>query len=165
MSENIQLRQSKEATDTQRAQYESPDAGERQQVCTMVAADSISEQLGEFAELTVSEEADVQATIDRETTNYGVYETPGGAIEGLYISAETLEAIFGETDEAPESVGLSFAPSDEDAFEAEADQREEDSVDEEEVEALVGGESDESDDEPEEVEVDDEAVGLVESDD
>lgn len=128
----------------------------------------VADQLGEYMELTLSEEAEVEASLDTVTGkgsgNYARYETPGGAVVGFGISLDVLEEVFdieverdenGVVQNAPESVGMVFAPSTEDDYE------EAQATDEEEAEALVAGVSDESDEE-EEVEISDEEIGLVE---
>ena len=129
----------------------------------MYVSDGAAEALGEFATLTISDEAEVSATLDKTTTNYGVYSTDGGAVSGMYVGLDLLEDTFGSDEEeefeAPESIGLTLSPSDEDSFEDAA------GVDEEEEEALVAdAASDETDEsEEEEVEISDEEVGLVDA--
>lgn len=154
-------------------------------------ADEIAETLGEFASITVgsAEDADENATTPKkkDTTNYGVFELPP-AVKGMYISHDVLES--DETEEgdreAPENIGLSLSPSDEEAFENslpdaeeqadalvegdDSDEEESEPSTEEQADALVSGadtDSDESDDEPaeesEEVEISDEEVGLVDA--
>lgn len=129
----------------------------------------VADTLGEYMTLTISEEADVMASLDgvtgSGTGNYARFETPGGAVTGLGISHDVWSDVFGrevERDDdgnvtnAPESIGLTFAESDADSYD-EAEQ-----ADEEEVEGLIAGGSDDSDDE-EEVEISDEELDLVES--
>lgn len=146
------------------AVYESADGSS---IVGMYVSDGAAEDIGEFGALTISDEAQVNATLDKTTTNYGVYSTEGGAISGMYVGHALLEQVGGESTEdgfdAPDSIGLTIAPSDEDAFE------EAQGVDEEEEEALVSGsdESDESESEDadeEEVEISNEEVGLVSED-
>jgi hypothetical protein len=132
----IEVRQQNlDATDSM-AQYESPDS---EDVCASYVSRDISEQLGEFATLSIRDDASVEAHLQKETTNYAVYETAGGHVTGLYISRD----LFG--DESPESIGLSFAPSDEESFNEAQEEREEES--EEEIEGLLS-DSDDSDDDP-----------------
>jgi len=150
MSETIPLRQQNLEATEKMAQFESPDGDA---ICASYVDRSVADQLGEFAEVTVSEEADVNANLSKTTANYAVYETPSGAVTGLYISHDTLEEMGEE--EAPESVGLAFAPSTEEEWE------EAEEVDEDEVDGLLAG-SDESDEE-EEVEISDEELDLVDA--
>lgn len=127
----------------------------------------VSGQLGEFMEVTISQEADVTATLDGVTGkgsgNYARYETPGGAIVGFGISLDVLADVFDisiERDDddivqnAPESVGLTFAQSTEEEYE---DAQE---ADEEEVDGLL---ADAGSDDEVEVETDesDEAEELL----
>lgn len=167
MSETIQLRQDGEPSENT-TQYESPDNGGTQAVCAFYLANEVAEQFDEFIALEVTEEADVNASLDNITGanddgNYGVYSTAGGAITGLYLSHDTLSAVTGEEAEpenAPDSVGLLLRPSDEDSFDEAA------GVDEEEMSALVAGsaDSDEGDDsDEEEVGIADEEIGLVDA--
>jgi hypothetical protein len=150
MSQKIQLRQENPEETEKMAQFESPDGDA---ICASYIDRSVADQLGEYAEVTVSDEADVNATLSKTTANYGVYETPGGAVTGLYISRDTLAEIAGD-DEVPENIGLSFAPSSEDEFE------EADAVDEDEIDGLLAGDSDDSDDD--EPSAEDEAEEMVE---
>jgi hypothetical protein len=152
MSQTIQLRQQNLDATEKMAQFESPDGDA---ICASYIDRSVADQLGEFAEVTISEDADVMAELDNETTNYAVYETPGGAVTGLYISRDTL-AEMAEDGDVPESIGLSFAPSSEDEWE------EAEEVDEDEVSGLLA-DSEESDDDEEEVEISDEELDLVEN--
>lgn len=166
MSETVQLRQDGEPSENT-TQYESPDTGGTQAVCAFYLANQVAEQFAEHIELEVSEEGDVEATFDKVTGknddgNYAVYSTAGGAITSLYLSHDLWSSVTGEDpdpENAPESVGVVIRASDEDAFE------DAEGVDEEEVEALVGGESDGDESDEEEVEISDEEVGLVDSDD
>lgn len=168
MSQNIELRQ------------KNPDESEN--MAKLADADGdvygylsrqVSDQLGEYMTMTVSAEADVTGTLDGVTGsgsgNFATFETPGGAVVGLGIALDLLESILDfevERDEddivqnAPESIGLAFAASDEESFE------QSEQADEEEVAALLGGGDDDSDeagaeDEAEEVEISDEELDLV----
>lgn len=163
MSETIQLHQTNlEATDSM-AQFESPDGDA---ICASYVSRQVADELGEYAEVTVSDEADVTAELDgvsgSGTGNYAIYETAGGAVTGLYVSHEALESLHdGEPtpENAPDSIGLVFAASDEESWEA---ANEDDEASEEEIEGLLGGDdSGESSDE-EEVEISDEELSLVE---
>lgn len=150
----IQLRQSNPEQTDKMAQFESPDGDA---ICASYVSREVAGELGEFAELTVSDEAAV--TADRtgfsgsdDNGNYATYETPSGAVTGLYIARDEFP------EEAPESIGLSFAPSSEDDFEESA------GVDEDEVEGLLADsdESAEEDSEKDEIEISDEELDLVE---
>lgn len=158
MSQNIQLRQQNPEEEDKMAQFESPDGDA---ICASYVARSVAEQLGEYAQVTVSDDAEVTASLNKTTTNYGVYETPGGAVTGLYVSHDALTSIHGgesDAENAPESIGLSFAPSSEDEWE------EADTVDEDEVDGLLA-DSDDSDEQEAEAEEEEEAEELVEIDD
>lgn len=162
MSETIQLRQTNPEENDKMANLEEPD----NDVYGYLSRDA-ADQLGEYMELEVSEEAEVEADLDgvtgQGTGNYATFETPGGAVVGFGIHLDVLADVTGEETErdedgnvtnAPESIGLTFRPSTQDDYE------ESEEVDEEEISGLVDGESDES--EEEEVEVADEEIGLVE---
>lgn len=131
------------------ATYESPNG---EGVCaSYFDRDALASELGTFATLTISDGDD--ATLDGVSGggdgNYAIYETPGGAITGLYISHDVLSDVHGNDatpDNAPESVGLSVAPSDEDSFEEAVEEQEE--VPDGEVDSLL--DSDDSDDSDEE---------------
>lgn len=159
MTETIQLRQTNPDETDRMGDLEEPDNDVYGKLSREVA-----DQLGEYIELTISEEAEVMAATIGDTKNYGKYETPAEAVVGLGVSRDVLDEITGE--EVPDEIGLAFAESDEDSFEEVVEEVE--ASEEEEASALVGGD-DESDDEEEsdeeEVEIADEEVGLVESDD
>jgi len=154
MSQTIEVRQQNlDATDSM-AQFESPDS---EDVCASYLSRNVADSLGEFATLTISDEAQVTAERQKETANYAVYETAGGAVTGLYIARELL---VNDEDETPESIGLEFAESDEESFEEAQAEREEEA--EEEAEGLLADSSDDSDDEAEEeVEISDEELDLT----
>jgi hypothetical protein len=167
----VELRQTNTEDTDSMAQFESP---EGDAICASYIDRQVADQLGEYASLTISDEAEVAANLSNisgsGSGNYAVFETPGGAVTGLYISHDTWADALGtevERDDddnvvnAPESLGLEFSPSDEDSFEAAT------SAPDEEVEGLLAGgdgsdeqEADDSDDE-EEVEISDEELGLV----
>lgn len=146
------------------AVYESADGSA---IVGMYVSEGAAESVGEFGAVTISDESEVTATLDKTTKNYGVYSTEGGAVSGMYVSHDLLAEVGGESTEegfdAPESIGLTIAPSDEGDFE------EAQGVDEEEEDALVSGDSSDSDEsestdeEDEEVEISDEEVGLVDA--
>lgn len=167
MADPIHLRQTREATDDQRATYESPDAPDGQDVCTMYARSEFVEALGAFGVLTVGGENGVTAELTRSTKNYAVYDTENGAVTGLYISRDVLDV--GEDEDAPESVSVLFQPSDEDAWDealeavAEEEAEAEEAAAEEAEQLIAAGsgetETDDSDD-SEEVEVSDEELNI-----
>jgi len=148
MNETIQLRQQNLDATEKMAQFESPDGDD---ICASYVDRSVADQLGEFAEVTITDDAEVSADLTNTTANYAVYETPSGAVTGLYISKDVFDA------DAPESIGLSFAPSTEEEW-GEAEE-----VDENEVEGLLS-DSDESDEDEAEdiVEIEDEDLDLPE---
>lgn len=153
MSQTIEVRQQNlDATDSM-AQFESPDS---EDVCASYLSRNVADSLGEFATLTISDEAQVTAERQKETANYAVYETAGGAVTGLYIARELL---VNDEDETPESIGLEFDESDEETFEEAQAEREEEAADE--ANALLAS-SDESDgDDEEEVGITDEELDLT----
>lgn len=160
MSQTIQARDAKfEQEDTegsiQSASDESP-SGETD--VYGVISQAVAEQLGEYFTVTLTDDEDaVQAQRTGETKNFGKYETPGRSAYGLGISKDLLESVFGEV---PETIGLRFASSTQEEYEAAMDDMEESQ--EEEAAALVAGGSDESDDEPDEVEISDEELQITE---
>jgi len=155
MSQTIEVRQQNlDATDSM-AQFESPDS---EDVCASYLSRNVADSLGEFASLTITDDAEVTAERQKETANYAVYETAGGAVTGLYIARELLADDEGET---PESIGLEFADSDEETFEEAQAERDEEAADEAEgLLADSGDDEDDSDDE-EEVEITDEELELT----
>ena len=177
------------AQDNSTENYEVYESADGDTIVGMYVESGIAETLGEFASVTISDadDADESATADKnkDTSNYGVYELPP-AITGMYVSHDALESE--ETDdgfEAPDSIGLALAPSDEETFEAslpdlddqsdalisgdDSDEEESEPSAEEQAEALVAGTSDagseadssESDDsEDSDVEIADDEIGL-----
>lgn len=161
-----QLRQTNPEENDSMAKLEEPDGDVYGYLSREVA-----DQLGEFMELTISEEAEVMAQLDGVTGsgsgNFGRFETPGGAVVGFGVANDLWSEVIGEEVErdddgnvtnAPSAIGLTFSSSDEESYE------DAESADEEEVEALIAGsgsESDGSEGEEEEVEIADEEIGLV----
>lgn len=146
----IEVRQQNlDATDSM-AQFESPDS---EDVCASYLSRNVADSLGEFATLIITDDAEAKAELQKETANYAVYETAGGAVTGLYISRDLFDG-----DESPESIGLEFDESDEEAFEEAQAEREEEAADE--ANALLAS-SDESDGDDEEVEITDEELDLT----
>lgn len=188
MTENatIQARQSKQTENY--AVYDSPDGDERQSLVGTYIALAAAEQLGEFAEFVIGEDENLTLTQEKTTGNYGVFSDESDAVETTYISHEVLAEITGQDAdsdeyEAPESIGMTARPSDEEAFEAALDEvtvsedeteeaanalvadadgdsdEEEQSTEEAADDLVEGDESDDSDDE--EVEISDEEVGIA----
>lgn len=168
MSETtIQLRQENPEETDKMAKVEHPDTDVYGYLSRKVA-----DQLGEYFELTLSDDADVMAELDGVTGsgsgNYATFETPGGAIVGFGIHNDLWSEVLGEEVErdgddnvtnAPESIGMKFSASSEEAYE---DAQE---ADEEEVAGLIAesneNSEDESDDEAEVVEISDEELDIV----
>lgn len=164
MSESIQVRQENPEEEEKMAKLQHPDTDVYGYVSREVA-----DQLGEYMELTISEDEGQMAELDGVTGsgsgNYATFDTPGGAIVGLGIHNDVWSDVFDrevERDEdnnvtnAPESVGLQFAPSTEEDYESAEE------VDEEEIEALVAGSGEsETETQEEEVEISDEELNLV----
>lgn len=144
----------------------------------MYVANEVAERLGEFAQVTLSEDGNEDATAEKQkdTSNYGVFELPP-AITGMYVSHGVLDS--DETEDgpvAPDEVTLQLEPSDEETFENslpdvedqadslvsgadESDESDEPST-EEQAEALVGDASESEDSDSEPVEISDEELGL-----
>lgn len=115
-----------------------------------------AESLGQFATVEISDSAEVEATLDKTTKSYGVFSTPGDAVNGMYVSHDVLATLSDEEydpEESVDSIGLTLTPSDESSFEESA------GPDPEEEDALVAGADSDSDEEA--VEIADEEVGLV----
>lgn len=160
MTDNpIQLREQNPDETDKMAQFESPDGDA---ICASYIDRDVADQLGEYAEVTVAEagEEEVSANLSKTTTNYGVYETPGGHVTGLYVTRDVLDDMAGDEEEAPESISLVFSPSDEDAFESAREAIQEEA--ENEAEGLIAGDSDDEEEE-EAVEISDEELNLVDA--
>jgi len=163
--------------DSQTENYTVYESADGSTIVGLYIAQSIADTRGEFAAVTIQDADDSpdDATADKkkDTNNYGVFELPP-AVTGMYVSHDALDSTEVEDGfEAPESIGLSLEPSDEETFEAslpdlddqsdalvEGEDDEEDEDDEpsaeEQAAALVAGGSNESD----EVEISDEEIGL-----
>ena len=176
------------AQDNSTENYEVYESADGDTIVGMYVESGIAETLGEFASVTISDadDADESATADKnkDTSNYGVYELPP-AITGMYVSHDALESEEGDDGfEAPDSIGLSLAPSDEETFEAslpdlddqsdalisggdDSDEEESEPSAEEQAEALVAGadgetesESADEDSDSDDVEIADDEIGL-----
>lgn len=164
MSETIHIRQENPDETDSMASIEHPDNDVYGYISRQVA-----DQLGEYMELTLSDEAEVEASLDAVTGkgsgNYARFEV-GNAVVGFGISLDLLEQVLGfevERDEdgivqnAPESVGMLFSASTEEEYE------ESQEPDEEAVSGLIASGSDDDSDDEEEVEISDEEIGLVDA--
>jgi hypothetical protein len=113
--ETIITTQHSGTTDAGKHEYESPDNPTGQDICTSYIVDAaFGEQAPAYLDFCLGAQ-DSTATLNRtrSTKNYGVYDSPNGAITGLYIS----HAIFDSEDEAPESIGIALRGSTAEAFE------------------------------------------------
>lgn len=151
MSETIQLRQKNPDEEENMAKLEEPD-NDVYGYLSRAAAD----QLGEYLEIAIGGSASVEAHLDKTTSNFGVYETPGGAVVGLGIRKSILSE-FSDDDEVPESISIEFSAS------SKEDWEDAEGVDEEEVAALVSDSTESDADEEETVEVSDEELDLVDA--
>lgn len=147
--------------DNQTENYAVYESADEDTIVGMYVENSIAESLGEFAAVTILDAADASedATAEKkkDTSNYGVYELPP-AVTGMYVSHDALDSEEAEDGfEAPESIGLALEPSDEESFEASLPDLDDQS------DALVSGESDDSDEEDEESEptAEEQAEALV----
>lgn len=117
-----------------------------------------AEQAGRHVEVTVSDDGD-ELELEKVTSRTARYATPGPAVRHIYIDHDVLAELGGEeTDEgfdAPESLGISVAPSTEEAFE---ESREVEEEAEDEAANLLEGVGGDDDVEVEEDEDDDEAA-------
>lgn len=121
-----------------------------------VMSRDVADQLGEYFTLTLTDDSDdVQLEQVDETKNFLKFETPGQQVYGVGIARDLLNDVFGEE---ASSVGVQFAPSDEEAYQAQVDEIE-DAADEEAEALVVGGDADDGSDSSES---DDEAENLVE---
>lgn len=104
--------------------YESPSEPEHDDlspamVGTRVATDAIGGEPIDFLNFAFSEDGMVDAELQKETKNYAVYGSET-AIDTLYISRERLG--LADDEDAPETIGVTVTPSDEDAFGDAADE-------------------------------------------
>jgi len=117
---------------------------------------SAAEQAGRYVEVTLDSDGD-DVELEKVTSATGRYATPGAAVRHIYISHDVLEELGGEPGDeefdAPDTLGLSVAPSDEEAFE-ESRETPEEATDE--AEGLLAGAQDEDAVEVEEDETSDE---------
>lgn len=100
---------------------------------------SAAEQAGDFIEVTLTEDGD-DLSLEKITSATGRYSTEGAAVRHIYIDHSVLDELGGEDGDdeydAPESLGISIAPSTEEAFE---DSQETPEDAEEEAESLLAG--------------------------
>lgn len=118
---------------------------------------SAAEQAGRYVEVTISADGD-DLELEKVTSATGRYATEGPAVRHIYVDHDVLAELGGEaTDDgfdAPETLGISVAPSTEEAFE---ESREVEEEAEEEADSLLEGVGGDDDVEVEEDEGDDEA--------
>lgn len=158
MSETLQIRQKNPEESEKMANLEEPDNDVYGYLSREVA-----DALGEYIELTISEDGATTVTPQKSTKNFGVYESSGGAIVGMGISKQILSDVFGESDDIPQEVGITVAASTQDDYE------DAEGVDEDEVDALLAGadggsdDAGDSDEEEEEVGISDEELDLLEN--
>lgn len=150
------------AVDNETENYAVYESADEDTVVGFYVAEGAAEDIGEFGALDVSLEGEgVAAELQKETANYGVYAAEP-TVTGMYLSHELLGSDGDEAD-APDEIGITITPSDEQAFEEAipAD------TDEEQEAALVSDADNESDEEettPEEQEqelVSDEEIGIA----
>jgi len=164
-STTVEVAESK--TTTNYGVYDAPDGDEKQEIVGMYISDGITDQLGEYASVEISDEDAVMATLDRVTSGYGVFSTEADAIESMYVAHALLETLFDEYDseEGVEAIGVSLSSSSEEAFEEALDAVTvtEDET-EQEANALLADESDDDseDEEDDTPEITDEELNLVE---
>lgn len=144
--------------DNQTENYAVYESADEDTIVGMYVENGIAETLGEFAAVTIQDASDTSedATAEKkkDTSNYGVYELPP-AVTGMYVSHDALDSEETEDGfEAPESIGLALAPSDEETFEASLPDLDD------QTDALVEGDSDDSDEE-DEPSADEQAEALV----
>ena len=113
---------------------------------------SAAEQAGRFITVTLDSSGD-DIELEKVTSATGRYSTQGAAVRHIYISHDTLEELGGSSSSdgfnAPETLGLSVSPSDEESFE-ESQETPEEATDE--AENLLAGASNENSVEVEESE-------------
>lgn len=151
MSQTIEVRQQNPEQTENMAQYESPN---EEAICASYVSRAVADQLGEFAALTITDEADVTAALSKTTANYAVYETAGGSVTGLYVNRDQFDG-----EEPPEEIGLEFDQSTEEAFEDAREAIEDEA--EEEAEGLLASSDDADESEDDEVEISDEELDLT----
>lgn len=152
--------------------YDAPEEGDNADaIVGTYIAEAAASELGEFASLTVfasSDEGGLTLTRDKETASYAVFSDSADAVEAAYVSHEVLAQVTDQSSdsdsyEVPDSIGMNAEPSDEDSFQASADNSAEREA---AANALLAsdGDSDEggSTDSDEEVEISDEEIGLAE---
>lgn len=159
MSENIIMARGDESGDY--TVYDAADVAGSQAAKGFALLSSAAEQAGDFIEVTLDGDGD---DVEREktTSRTARYATEGAAVRHIYIDHDVLAELGGEADDeaengfdAPDSLGLSVAPSTEDAFEETQEVSEEV---EEEAEALLDGVGDDD-----AVEVEDETTDEEEA--
>lgn len=97
------------------AVFESAEVGGQQDLTGMyVSLAAFDGEPFDFIEVRIDDDGPVTLNKQKDTTNFGVYESESGAISGMYVSHDILDSDEGE---APENRGISIAPATEDDFE------------------------------------------------
>lgn len=150
------------AVDNETENYAVYESADEDTIVGFYVAEGAAENIGEFGALDVSLEGEgVTAELQKETQNYGVYAAEP-TVTGMYISHEVLGSDEEDAD-APEEIGITITPSDEQAFEEAVGPAQ----DEEQEAALVADADDtegKAEPEPEEQEqelVSDEEIGIA----
>lgn len=114
-------------------EYESPDNPSAQAICaSYLHPAAFGDNPSDYLNVTLyADEPTATLSLDRTTKNYAIYETPNGAVTGMYVSPVSIGDGLDSTDDAPESIPVRFEPATEDAWE-------EESVDEEMLDEAGG---------------------------
>ena len=122
---------------------------------------SAAEQAGRFITVTLDSDGE-DIELEKVTSATGRYSTQGAAVRHIYISHDTLEELGGSSASggfnAPETLGLSVSPSDEESFE-ESQETPEEATDE--AENLLAGASNENSVEVEEDSTEESAEDIL----
>lgn len=166
MSQTIQIRQQNPAESENMAKLDS-----ESDVYGYLSR-HLADRLGEYLEVELSQDDGTDVPADGVTGsgsgNYVTFESPGENIVGFGVHLSILEDVLGftvERDEdgnvenAPESVSMEFRPSTEEDYDDAA------SADEDEAEALIGGEADDESDESTDSEEEADDLVEIEADD
>lgn len=176
MADSTTIQAAESKTTENYAVYDSPDGDEQQRLVGTYILEGVAEQLGEFVELELAEgDGDgLSMTQDKSTSSFEVFSSEADAIEAAYISNEVLEEIGADEDSTLNAVARgSSEEAFNEALEAQTTSEEEQEA---EADALLGNDSDgseevsnepeESEESPQEIEaddlVDDEEIGIAE---
>lgn len=166
MSETYQMK--KVSTSGNYTVYDSTKVAGSPPVKGFALISSVAEKVGDFLELSLSEEGATELGLEKVTSRTGRYSTEGGAVRHIYFAHDVLDSFGGSMPdgedavyEAPEAIGISLSASTEDAFE-EA-QESTDNAAEDEAAALLGDSaaSEEESESEEESDLDDEVDALL----